>query len=86
MHGDDDQFEKRVPAVDVERRVGFGKTQFLRQFQRIGIGHLFVENLGEDKVRRSVEDSFYRGQQIVVVIFFEVPYDGNAAASRCVVE
>ncbi len=86
VYGDDYQLEKRIPTVYVERRVALGEPEILRQLQRVGVRHPLVEDLRKDEVRRAVQDTLHRHQQIVVVILLQIAYDGDRSARRRVVQ
>ena len=86
VHGDDDELEERIVTVDVERRIALGEAQILCHAQGLVIGHLLVEDLRKDEVRRAVQDSLHRNEQVVVIVLLEIPYDRNAAAGRGVVQ
>ena len=86
VYRDDYQFEQRIVASDVERRVAFGESQRLRLRECVGVRILVVENAREDVVRRTVQDTLHFEQQVVVVILFEVADDRNRTARRSVVK
>ena len=48
VYRDDYQFEQRIVASDVERRVAFGESQRLRLRECVGVRILVVENARED--------------------------------------
>jgi len=54
------QLLRRIGAVDVERRVGFGVSQPLSLNQHVGIRPSLLVHFGQDEIARAVEDRLNR--------------------------
>ena len=55
--GEDRHLGRRVAAGDVVGRVGLRVAELLRLRERVGVGHAPARHLGEDVVRRAVDDA-----------------------------
>jgi hypothetical protein len=49
-----------IITFDIKRRVAFRETQLLREQQSLLKIKFILKHFGEDKIRGSIDDSFYR--------------------------
>src|SRR5690606_21371481 len=83
---DDGQLELGVEAAHIQCGICFGESELLCLPQCGVVGEVFVEYFGKDIVGRTIEYPRHGVQQFVVVIFFEIPDDGDTSANGTLVQ
>jgi len=81
MGQQDAEFVDRVEAPDIEFGIAFSKTQLLGQRQGLFEFQLVFLDPGEDIVGGTIDDATDRFQQVVIVVLFEIAYDGHTGAA-----
>ena len=75
------QLLRCVSTGNVERRIGFGETEFLRFGERVGVGPTVFGHSREDDIARAVDDADQRVDSIGDQSACQRIDDRNAAAA-----